>query len=81
MNIKVMIVPKDITQSIGMSLTSEEVTIYAHSRKEAMKAYSKAERLFCEWYGKRTLEQAGATLPATSAFIERSLQYGQSLWR
>lgn len=52
MNIKVMIVPKDTMQGIGRSFTSEEVTIYAHSREEAMKAYSKAERLFCEWYGK-----------------------------
>jgi hypothetical protein len=52
MNIKVMIVSKDTMQSIGRSFISEEVTIYAHSREEAEKYYSKAERLFCEWYGK-----------------------------
>lgn len=57
MNIKVMIVPKDTLQGIGRSFTSEEVTIYAYSREEAMKAYSKAERLFCEWYGKECRKQ------------------------
>lgn len=69
MNIKVMIVPKDTLQGIGRSFTSEEVTIYAYSREEAMKAYSKAERLFYEWYGKECQSAMSKVIDALSGHV------------